>query len=114
MNSIFTRCFFISVFMTITVGMAACVQMPTEKHGISDIRPLISFRPASESLHASRVFIDGLEMGAVSDYLEGIGGLRILPGMHTLRIVNQGQTIFEEKFYAPDGVNRTFMVQGRI
>lgn len=92
------------------LAVSGCVQMPTEKHGITDIRPQVSFRPVDDSVRSSRVFIDGLEMGAVSDFLEGTAALRLIPGRHVLRITSEGRTILDEVFYAGDGVNRTFVV----
>lgn len=91
-------------------GTSGCVQMPTEKSSITDIRPQISLRPVDDSVRGSRVFVDGLEMGAVSDFVEGTAALRIVPGSHVIKIINQGRTILDEKFYAGDGVNRTFIV----
>jgi hypothetical protein len=36
--------------------------------------------------------------------------LRILPGPHLLVISLNGRKIFEEKIYASDGVNQTFLI----
>ena len=91
-----------------SLGLVGCVQMPTEKHGVADIRPRISFKISSESTRNAKVMIDGLEMGLVSDYLDGIASLRILPGTHLLVVTLANQRLLDEKFYAGDGVNRTF------
>lgn len=88
--------------------IAGCVQMPTEKHGVADIRPQISFKISSESTQNAKVMIDGLEMGLVGEYLDGIASLRILPGTHLLVVTLGNQRLLDEKFYAGDGVNRTF------
>lgn len=90
--------------------LGACTQMPTEKQGISDIRPQISFKVTDERARSARVILDGLDMGPVSDYLEGTASLRILPGSHQLGILSGSQLIHQEKFYAGDGVNRIFNV----
>ena len=90
--------------------LSACTQMPTEKQNISDLRPQISFKAADEQTRSARVILDGLDMGPVGSYLEGAASLRILPGTHLLSIASGNQVIFQEKFYAGDGVNRTFIV----
>ena len=92
------------------LALSACTQMPTEKQSISDLRPQISFRAADEHARSARVILDGLDMGAVDSYLEGVASLRILSGTHLLSIASGNQVIFQEKFYAGDGVNRTFIV----
>lgn len=90
--------------------LSACTQMPTEKQSISDMRPQISFKVSDEQARSARVILDGLDMGAVGSYLEGAASLRILSGTHLLSIASGNQVIFQEKFYAGDGVNRTFIV----
>ena len=90
--------------------LSACTQMPTEKQSISDLRPQISFKAADEQARSARVVLDGLDMGAVGSYLEGAASLRILSGTHLLSIASGNKVIFQEKFYAGDGVNRTFIV----
>jgi hypothetical protein len=88
-----------------------CTQMPTEKQSISDLRPMISFKPGSDRVGAARVFVDGLDLGAVADYVEGSAAVRILPGTHVLRVVLGTELVLEEKFYLGDGVNRAFIVK---
>lgn len=87
-----------------------CTQLPTENRNVSDMRPQISFKVANETKKAANVLVDGLAMGSVGNYLEGIAALRILPGTHVLTIVLGNQIILEEKFYAGDGVTRSFVL----
>ena len=91
--------------------VGGCTQMPTEKQSISDMRPQISFKVENEQVNNARVILDGLNMGMVGDYIEGSAALRILSGTHVLRVALNKQIILEEKFYAGDGVNRTFIVK---
>lgn len=97
------------------VGFLAtgCVQMPTEKQSVSDMRPQISFKVnASEPKWTSaRVYLDNMDVGAVQDYLDGTATLKILPGTHQLRIVQGGQVLHEERFYAGDGVHKNFILK---
>ena len=91
--------------------VSGCTQMPTEKQSISDMRPQISFKVSDDRTNSARVILDGLDIGAVGDYVEGSAALRILSGTHLLRVALGNQIIFEEKFYVGDGVNRTFIVK---
>jgi hypothetical protein len=93
------------------LGIYGCTQMPTEKQGVSDLRPQISFKTTDAQQHAARVIVDGLDMGSLGAYLEGIAALRIISGTHQVRVVLGNQVLLDEKFYAGDGVNRTFLIQ---
>jgi len=92
------------------VLLNGCTQMPTEKQAISDVRPQVSIK-AEEKFHSAIVKIDGLDMGQVGDYLEGHNSLHVLPGMHRITVLFDGQSLLDEKFYLADGVNRTFIVK---
>lgn len=120
-NSVFKKCIgtkLVRLTMTASLlagipflGMYGCTQMPTEKQGVSDIRPQISFKAADKQAHAARVLIDGLDMGAIGTYLEGVAALRIVSGTHQLRVIHGTQILLDDKFYAGDGVHRTFIIQ---
>lgn len=107
------------IFMALIASVAAagvlflsgCTQMPTEKQGISDLRPQISFQAPDERVRNARVTIDGLDMGVVGSYVEGIAALRILPGTHLITVDIGGQVILHEKFYIGDGVSRSFVAK---
>jgi hypothetical protein len=88
-------------------ALAACVSYPTEKQGVVDARPHISFRVASGAAGA-RVLVDGLDMGRAGDFAEGKAALRVLPGTHQLTVQEGRQVYISEKFYVADGVSRTF------
>lgn len=92
-------------------GLAGCTQMPTEKQGISDLRPQISFKLNGDEALSARVFLDGLDVGQVGDYVDGQRALRILSGNHTLRVIASSQVLLEERFYIGDGVSRSFLVK---
>jgi hypothetical protein len=92
------------------VSISGCVQFPTEKASIIDLRPQISFRLADDSIRPARVLIDGIDVGATADFLDGIAALRVLPGTHVLKVTFMGTTLMNEQFYLGDGVQRTFTV----
>ena len=93
-------------------SVAACVQMPSESQQVADMRPQISFAfdSADTATAASRVYVDGLEVGLLADFARGKAGLRVLPGNHVIRVERAGQVLLEEKVYLGDGVGRSFIV----
>lgn len=105
---------FLAMLATAGLAVAAlpgCTQMPTEKQGISDLRPQLSFKLADESLRSARVLVDNLDMGTVGDYLDGSASLRIVPGTHAIRVELGGRSLVDERIYAGDGVNRSILVK---
>jgi hypothetical protein len=93
--------------------MAACVQMPTEKHSIVDQRPQITFRldAGQKRLVNARVVVDDLDMGKVADFLDGQASLRVLPGTHLIKVTMDGDVWMLERAYLGDGVVRPFNVK---
>lgn len=94
-----------------TIAVAGCVQMPTEKQSVADMRPGISFRTLDPASADARVLVDEVEAGRVGDYAEGKAALRVLPGTHLLRVVRGNEVLLNEKVYLGDGVNRVFIVK---
>ncbi|MDR1163524.1 MAG: hypothetical protein LBM17_06805 [Candidatus Accumulibacter sp.] len=101
--------FIFSIFFAL--GLSACVQMPTEKSGVADLRPQISFRVAGEGLTDARISVDGLDVGNVADYPADVASLRILPGNHRIVVSTPSGILLDEKVYLGDGVNRVFLVK---
>jgi hypothetical protein len=94
-----------------SVTTAGCVQMPTEKQGVADLRPAISFKVLSESSRDARVLVDEREVGQAGDFVEGKAALRVLPGTHLVRVVDEGNELVNQKIYLGDGVNRVLIVK---
>ena len=94
-------------------ALAACVQMPTEKQSVADLRPQISFRlnSANPMTQTSRVILDGQDMGSAQEFIDGVNSLKVLPGTHQLQISNGSLILLEERFYVADGVNKSFVVK---
>ena len=92
-------------------ALAGCTQMPTEKQGISDLRPQISFTWTDPAMASAQVSVDGLAMGEAGQYLAGRAALRVLPGSHELKVVWQGRTLLSERIYLGDGVNKSFVLR---
>lgn len=88
-----------------------CTQMPTEKQSISDMRPQISFKVEGGRAQNSRVLVDGLDIGMVSDFIDGKAAVRVLPGTHMVSVTSGGSVLLEEKVYLGDGVSRSFIVK---
>jgi hypothetical protein len=102
--------FVFSIFLAFFC-LSACVQMPTEKSGISDLRPQISFNVVDEGLLRARVAVDGVDVGSVSDYPANAATLRILPGNHRIVVSSESGILLDEKVYTGDGVNRVFLIK---
>ena len=101
---------FLALALTTLVG---CVQYPTERQGVVDLRPQISFQfdPADARMNDARVLINGLDSGRLGDFMEGKGALRVLPGTHAVRVVSGSEVLLDERAYLGDGVARPFNVK---
>lgn len=88
-----------------------CTQMPTEKQSISDMRPQISFKAEGGRAQSARVLVDGLDMGMVSDFIEGQAAVRVQTGTHIVSVTSGGNVLLEERVYLGDGVSRSFIVK---
>jgi hypothetical protein len=94
-------------------ALMGCVQLPTERQSVVDLRPQFSFRfDASDArMTDARVFVDGLEAGRMGEFLDGKGSLRVLTGSHVVRVVSGNDVLLEERVYVGDGVVRPFVVK---
>jgi hypothetical protein len=101
-------------YSAVVMLVAACVQYPTEKKEVADVRPSIVFSIA-ENMDATqyRVFVDNLDMGPLARYVSGAGALRLLSGSHIVRIETAGNAIFQESIYLGDGATRTLQVRAQ-
>jgi hypothetical protein len=104
------KCAFSGILISILI-LCGCVQMPTEKQSVSDMRPQLTFKIINDNLINARISVDGLDMGIVGDYAEGLAALRVLPGTHVIRVNVEGQVVVDEKFYIGDGVTKSFLVK---
>lgn len=95
----------------VVTGFSACTQMPTEKQNVTDMRPQLSFKILDEKLLVAKIYVDGLDMGSIGEFREGVASLRIRSGSHQIRINLNDQVLIEEKIYFGDGVNRTILVK---
>lgn len=91
-----------------SVVLVGCVQMPTEKQQVVELRPQISFRFEDERLGAAHVRVDGLSMGTAGQFQAGKAALAIEPGTHQLVVDVNGNVLLNTRFYVGDGVNKTF------
>ena len=90
--------------------LGACVQFPTEKQQSVDLRPQISFVVSSPAQGELEVFVDGLAMGRVSDFLAGQQALRVLTGSHVIRLMSGSHLVKEERIYIGDGMTKIIAV----
>lgn len=92
--------------------MVACIQLPTEKQEVADLRPQISFKMADQgdAPSAYRVIVDGLDMGTAGAYVAGRSALKVLSGTHVIKVERDGRPVFEERVYLGDGATRTVLL----
>ncbi len=107
----FTGSAVLALSLVAAVLGTGCTQMPTEKQGVADVRPQLSFQLASPEMGAAQVVVDGLAMGDAGRYVAGVASLRVLPGTHDLQVMLGGRTVLNERFYVADGVNKTFILK---
>ena len=93
--------------------LTACVQYPTERQSVVDMRPKLTFRfdPTDARMNEARVYVDALDAGRMGDFLDGRGSLRVLPGSHIVRVVSGTVVLLEERVYVGDGVVRPLVVK---
>ena len=103
----------VSVTVSALVAFSGCVQYPTERQGVVDLRPQISFRvdPANTRMTEARVLIDGLDSGRLGDFVDGKGALQVLSGSHVIQVVSGSEFLLNESTYLGDGVARPFTVK---
>ena len=94
------------------VSALGCVQFPTEKQEVVDLRPQFSFALADDFDDATqyRVFVDGLDMGIASRYASGKGALKVLPGTHVVKVERKGRVVLQEQVFLGDGATRTILI----
>lgn len=102
-----------SLLCGVFVGLVGCVQYPTERQSVVDLRPQISFRfdPTDARMAQARVLVNGLDSGRMADFLDGTGSLRVLSGTHTVQVINGSEVLLNERAYIGDGVARPFIVK---
>ena len=110
MNKSF-RAFAVASVFGVVISLSGCIQMPTERSGVADLRPQISFSTVNENLYASRVSVDGMDVGVVGDFVSGRAALHVLPGNHRIVVVGNGAVLLDEKTYMGDGASRSFQIQ---
>ena len=93
--------------------LTGCVQYPTERQSVVDMRPQLSFRfdPTDARMNEARVYVDTLDAGRMGDFLDGKGSLRVLAGSHLVRVLNGTEVLLDERVYVGDGVVRPFVVK---
>ena len=101
-----------TLVMSVVLCTSACIQMPSEKQEVSDLRPQLSFSLSdpSDSANAYRVYVDGLDMGSAASFLSGRNGLKVLSGSHVVRVEGRGRVMVEERIYLGDGAIRTILI----
>jgi hypothetical protein len=90
MNKLLLFCAFLSVF---AIG---CNTYPVTTVSTVDSRPTLSFIGASKG---SILFVDGINMGPVSQYNGKPKILTVVPGTHDLTVTENNKTIFQQTVF---------------
>lgn len=100
------------IVLLLALHMTACVQMPTEKQEVADLRPQLSFSLADPDDDAGlyRVYLDGLDMGLAASYMTGKNGMKVLSGTHVVRVEGRGRVVFQERLYLGEGATRAILI----
>ena len=93
--------------------LMGCVQVPTEKAAVVDMRPQISFSISEGDAHlkGATVYVNGLAIGRAGDFLDGKAAARVLPGNNVVKVVDGPRTVIEQTVYVGDGVARSFTLK---
>lgn len=102
----------IPIALALMLQLTACIQLPTEKQEVADLRPQLSFSLADpdDDPNAYRVYVDGLDMGSAASFLTGRNGMKVLSGTHELRVQGRGRVVLQERIYLGDGATRTILI----
>lgn len=100
----------ILAFVFSVLLLSGCVQTPTEDGYTVDLRPAISFIPRdkTQDTTAYTVYVDNLNMGSASQYLDKEAALRLLSGSHLIEVKRNSETVFSTKVYLGDRAIKTF------
>ncbi len=94
---------FLLLFLTLLAGCS----MPTTKVQTADERPSISVQGAPRG---AILFVDGLAMGRADQYAGAPEILRLEPGIHEIRLVQNGAVIFAQRIFL-DSAHKTISVR---
>jgi hypothetical protein len=102
----------IPIALALMLQLTACMQLPTEKQEVADLRPQLSFSLADpeDDLNAYRVYVDGLDMGSAASYLAGKNGMKVLSGSHELKVEGRGRVVLQDRIYLGDRATRTIII----
>lgn len=109
-----TRSLGLTVALALSLAtLVGCVQYPTEKAAVADIRPQISFSISEGDAHlkSATVYVNGLEIGKAGDFLDGKAAVRVLPGSNVVKVMDGPTRVIEQTVYLGDGVARSIILK---
>lgn len=102
------------VIAVLLAALAGCTQYPTETTQVVDDRPRLTFEPIRLAGKPAEynIIIDGVDYGALSNYLAGKTALPIVSGRHFIEVRRAGQTIHSEQVVLGENSTRVIKVVG--
>lgn len=96
----------------IAVGLAGCVQMPTQSTQVVDDRPRLAFDPVAIMGEPStyELIVDGISYGPISQYLVNRNTLPIVAGRHQVVVLKEGRAVLDEIVVLGENTTRVIKV----
>ena len=99
------------LLLTITIGLTACVQTPTQTTSTVDNRPRVAFDeklPGEPSDYT--IIVDGISYGSMSQYLVDEATLRLVEGTHLIEVEGASGVIFSTTVFLGASSTRVIKV----
>lgn len=94
-------------FLGLMLAFLCGCAMPVTTVNTVDDRPALAFKGAPVG---AVLFVDGLNMGLANEYNGDPKILNVVPGTHTLRIMENGTVIFEQRVFVESAL-KTIIVK---
>lgn len=92
-----------------TLVMQGCTTYPTENANVVDDRPQINFKTTLKDKDLP-VFVDGIKVGVMSDFMVNKAALRVLPGTHTVTVQKKDGKKNTQRVFVNDGITKTLII----
>lgn len=99
------------LLLTITIGLTACVQSPTQTTTTVDNRPRVAFDEQLPGEAADyTVIVDGISYGPMSQFLVDEATLRLVEGTHLIEVEGASGVVFSTTVFLGASSTRVIKV----